>query len=267
MFTRLWRRFNKRLSRSLVPDSRRTVIQTRINGYTLLVLANEDVGRAIHFGRDFESLETRYLQTAIGTDSICMDVGANIGYFTMLMAKAARLGKVYAFEPAPLSASLLRASAELNRFENIEVIESAVGASDGEVAFTQSADSAYSSIRDTERRAVERVIRIPMTSLDSFIKSRSIQSVAVLKIDVEGAEGLVLDGSHALLSDIARRPRVILMELYDGNLSPYGTCASVIVDRMRAFGYTPYFVSETAELATFRAAALQSLYNVVFLAP
>jgi FkbM family methyltransferase len=195
-----------------------------------------------------------------------VDVGANVGYFTLLMGKNAPLGKVYAFEPIPLNASLLRASAELNGFENIEIIQCAVGASVGNAALSQSTDSAYSSILDTERKPVERLIRVPMVTLDNFVRDRLIKSIDVLKIDVEGAEGLVLQGSKSLLSDPERRPKLVLMELFDANLKPFDTCASAIIGTMRGFGYTPYFVDDAAQLVPFVEEALGTLYNVFFLA-
>lgn len=265
--TRIWRRAIRNLSRRFFPESPRKVIHTRINDYNLLVLANEDVGRAIHFGHSYESSETAYLRKIITPDTICLDVGANVGYFSMLMAALAYRGNVYAFDPLPLNAALLRASAELNDFKNIKIIESAVGASDGEVSLTQSTDSAYSSIRDTKRKAVERIIRVPMITLDTFITNYSIQAVDVIKIDVEGAEGLVLNGSRALLSDAVRRPRVILMELVEENLRSYDTCATAIIDIMRSFSYTPFFISSAAELTPFRMEKLEEFYNVLFLDP
>ena len=256
-----------RLSNFWIPSSRKTVVHSRINDCSLLVLANEDVGRSIHFGRSYEAAETKYLEGFISSTSICVDVGANIGYFTLLMGKVACQGKVYAFEPIPLNASLLRASVELNGFENIEIVESAVGALDGKISFSQSTDSAYSSIRDTERKPVEREISVSMTTMDTYVCHHRIQSIDVLKIDVEGAEGLVLEGSKALLSDPDRRPKLVLMELFDQNLVPFNTHASAVVDTMRGFGYTPFFVDDLAKLVPFNEEALVTLYNVFFLSP
>lgn len=264
---KIYRKLRKRLSRYWLRNSHRTVIHAHINDYDLLVLANEEVGRAIHFGHKYESPETKYLQGIITRHSICVDVGANVGYFTMLMAKGATAGKVYAFEPIPLNASLLRASLELNGFENVEVVESAVGEADGYVDLSQSIDSAYSSIRDTARKAVERVIHVPIARLDTFVRERSIQSIDLLKVDVEGAEGLVLLGSQALLDDALRRPSVVLMELFDENLSSYDTNSSTIIDTMKSHGYEPFFATEEGKLVPFRSDALDKLYNVLFLAP
>src|SRR5262245_3843816 len=109
------------------PKNKRRVIHSRINGYDLLVLANEDVGRSIYYGGSYEPAESKYLARRISRDSLCIDVGANVGYFTLLMAKVASAGSVHTFEPIPLNTSLLRASIELNGFTNIFVNQSAVG--------------------------------------------------------------------------------------------------------------------------------------------
>ncbi len=263
--SRIYRRVIKRISRYWLPDSKKKVIHTHVNGYELLVLANEEVGRAVHFGQRYESPETNYLQKIITSNSVCIDIGANIGYFTILMAKTAISGRVYAFEPIPLNASLLRASVELNELDNVEIIESAVGATDGQTTLSQSTDGAYSSIRNTARKAVERLIHVPITTLDTFVRERSLYSIDVLKVDVEGAEGLVLMGSQELLRDRKRKPRVILMELFDENLSSYDTSASALIDIIQGFGYTAFFVNNKVELVPFKSEGLDEFYNVMFL--
>lgn len=263
---RVWRRAIKRLSRVWLPSSRKTVAHSHINNYDLLVLANEEVGRAIHFGKNYEQAETAYMQKVIDPTSVCVDVGANVGYFAMLMAKNAYKGRVFAFEPIPLNAALLRASVELNGFSNVEIIECAIGDSDTEVTLSQSTDGAYSSLHDTARKSVERLIRVPMITLDSFVQSRSIPSIHVLKIDVEGAEALVIEGARTLLEDTAKRPSFILMELADMNLKYFNTNASAIVEKMHELGYIPYFVDNNTTLMPFRADALDTFYNVLFLA-
>jgi FkbM family methyltransferase len=240
-------------------------MQSRINGYSLLVLANEDVGRDILFIRSYEAGETQYLANFISRSSVCFDVGANIGYFTLLMAKHAPLGKVYAFEPIPLNAFLLRASIELNKYENIEVNCIGVGADSVDVTFTQSTDSAYSSIQDTERKPVERTFQVPMTTLDSFVGKRNITSIDLLKVDVEGAEGLVIQGSKRLLDDPNRRPRLVLMELFDDNLVKFNTGSSSIVETMIEFGYQAFCLNPDSELVPFDEQALGQVYNVFFL--
>lgn len=260
----LWKRIGRRLSFLIVPRNKRKIVHARINGYELLTIANEDVGRDILFAKKFEIGETTFIRRFLSHDATCVDVGANIGYFSLLMANGAPDRKIYSFEPIPLNAHLLRSSAALNSLENIEVIESAVGSTDGEVSFSQAIDSAYSSILDSRRKPVERLIRVPITRLDSFLATRSMPAVDFLKIDVEGAEELVIEGSIALMTDPSRRPKLVLMELFDKNLEAFGTNSMAIVNRMKKFGYTPFFVDETASVAAFEEARLKSTYNVFF---
>jgi FkbM family methyltransferase len=254
-----------RASRIWCPETTPKVVHTRINEYELLVLANEDVGRAISFSGSYEPAESKYLRKTISSDAICIDIGANVGYFTMLMAQAASRGCVHAFEPIALNAALLRASMELNGFTNIRINQCVVGDSDGVVSFSQSTDSAYSAIRDTQRKPLERTLTVPVTTLDGYLEREGIERVDVLKADVEGAEGLVVTGGSRLLSDEKRRPHVIMLELYDQNLQAFGSSVSTVQGKMQSLRYTPFIVNEEGELVPFRDELKARYYNVLFI--
>lgn len=262
--TRIWKRLVKKLSLLVVPKTRKKVLHTHINGYQILVLANEDVGRSIRFSCDYEPAETMFLTKFLSDDSICLDVGANVGYYTLLMAVHAPRGQVYAFEPIEINAALLRASTALNGLSNIEIIRSAIGATIGETRFSQSVDTAYSSLFATDRNPTEREISVQVTTLDQFVKEHSLSKIDVLKVDVEGAEGLVVEGAKLLLSDPARRPRLVLLELYQPNLAPFKTDVLSIVNLMVKVGYTPFFVSTSGGRVPFSTGALNEFYNVFF---
>lgn len=254
-----------RMSKLWCPESKRKVIHTQINGYELLVLANEDVGRQIHYRGYYEQAETVYLRKKIRPDSICVDVGANVGYFAMLMAQTAHSGSVHAFEPIALNASLLKASAVLNGYFNIHINQCAVGDTEGEVSFSQSADSAYSSMLDTDRKPLQQVITVPSLTLDGYLDQNQVPRVDILKADVEGAEGLVISGASGLLSDNKRRPDVILMELYDDNLKVFGSSVGLMVEKLQDFGYRPFVIDEQGEAIPFTDALKVNYYNVIFL--
>ena len=265
LLQRLVRSLRWRVSRLWCPATKRKVVHTRINGYDLLVLANEDVGRSIHFCGRYEPAETTYLYKVIRSDALCIDIGANVGYFTMLMAQAASAGSVHAFEPVVLNASLLKASVELNGFTNVHFNQCAVGDHVGVVSFSQSSDSAYSSIHDTGRKSLERILTVPIVTLDEYLDREGIERVDVLKADVEGAEGLVVAGASRLLSDERRRPYIILLELYDQNLHAFGSSVSIVVEKMQSFGYKPLVVNESGRMVPFSGELKARYYNVFFL--
>lgn len=266
LIDRLGQELRSRISLLTTPRSRTRVVHTQVNGYELLVRANEDVGRAIYHVGNFETLETRFLQSVIEPQSVCFDIGANCGYFAMLMAQRAPQGHVHAFEPLPLNAALLQASAVLNRFENITLNQSAVGNEDGHVTFVQAEDSAYSSMLDTARKGVAQRLEVPIVKLDSYCAAAGVARVDVLKADIEGAEGLMLDGATALLSDPMRRPTAMMIELYEPSLAIFGSSVSEIIERLTALGYRAATIQSDLTLAAFDPVRDAASYNIVFTA-
>src|SRR5262249_1044464 len=151
-------------------------------------------------------------------------------------------GQVHAFEPVPLNYHLLESNLIINGFGNVVVNRAAVTDVDGDVEFNIAGDSAYSSMLDTGRKPVLKKVRVPALTLDHYSAQRHIETVNFLKVDVEGAEELVLKGAAGLLSTPARRPRLVLLELYEAMLSKYGSGISRVVDCMEHFGYKPFVV-------------------------
>src|SRR5262249_12292488 len=151
-----------------------------------------------------------------------------------------------------------------NGLRNIVVNQSAVGNSQGEVSFTQSFDSAFSSIHDTQRRPFARTLIVPMTTLDEYVEQHEMKRVDVLRIDVEGTERLVVSGETRLLTDESRRPKLIMMELQDQNLQAFGITVNTVLDQMTTFGYEPFVVGEGGEVWTFNDKLMTRYCNVLF---
>ena len=260
---RFAQRLRSQASRISVPEGRVRIIHTRTQGFDLLVRANEDVGRAIHFARSFEPHETAFMRAVLRPDSVCLDVGANVGYFTMLMASVATRGTVHAFEPLPLNAALITASAALNGFRNIVLTTAAVGTTPGTVEFVEAVDSAYSSIHDTGRKGVGRRFEVPVVTLDAHVAAHALGPVDVLKVDVEGAEGLVVGGAARLLADPARRPATILIELFQPNLDGFSTSVGAIVETLLGHGYVASVLDRDGRQRSYDPAA-DNQYNLIF---
>jgi hypothetical protein len=83
-----------------------------------------------------------------------------------------------------------------------------------------------------------------MSTIDSYTETIGAGRVDILKVDVEGAEGLVLEGAGRLLADPEKRPRLILLELFEPNQKPFDLGVGEIVDLMRRRGYEPFVVLE-----------------------
>jgi FkbM family methyltransferase len=136
---------------------------------------------------------------------VCYDLGASIGYLSLLMARKAK--KVYAFEPAPHAASEIDRHAAANAMENIEVVTLPVSGDVREVRFTLTDAAFGSAINETETRWP--VLTLTTITLDMFAETHPAPDF--IKIDVEGEEGRVIEGARRLLA--TKRP-IICCELH-----------------------------------------------------
>jgi FkbM family methyltransferase len=130
------------------------------------------------------------LASALKPGDTAVDVGANIGAYTLFMAGlVGRTGRVVAVEPQPAVLARLRVNCGFNPDLNVDIAATALGDREGEAHFQlNSANQGESKLTASGLGA----IAVPLTTLEAAITSRGIERVAALKIDVEGAEPDVL---------------------------------------------------------------------------
>ena len=238
--------------------------QLTVNGYELLTWANEDIGKSLILTRRHEADEVHYFQKTIKEGAICFDVGANIGYYSMLFSQlSGTSGKVYAFEPLRRNSLAIELSAEINHFENIMIFHGVASKEEGFVNITiPEGDGAYAHISGREQ--VEQSFAVPSITLDSFVFQHSISRIDAIKIDVEGAELLVLQGAEKLLSDPGLRPRVLMVELVSDMLKTHSATIPMILDYMHRYSYNPYITSKNGELTPYTGNDFDKTFNVFF---
>jgi FkbM family methyltransferase len=148
-------------------------------------------------------------------DLTAYDVGANIGYVSLAMAKAmGQSGRVVAFEPLPANLVRLQANMALNPEGNrVQVVGAAVGAHNAQAAFMVHESGGMGKLQAAEGRQTEYVssITVEVISLDKWIMDGGGAPPGLIKIDVEGGEAAVLEGLSGTLN--SARP-TILIELH-----------------------------------------------------
>jgi FkbM family methyltransferase len=193
-----------------------------------------------------------------------VDVGANVGFYTLCLAKRASRGGIHSFEPVPLNYHVLALNILANRLANVVINNCAVGDANGEVDFCIARDSAFSSLIDTGRKAVIETTKIPMVTLDSYCSEHNLPRIDILKVDVEGAEPAVVRGARSLLTDPERRPRLIMLELFEPMLRQFGCTIEEMAALMRTYEYDA-FVFVEGQLVQFSESHHNRFYNVLFL--
>ena len=141
-----------------------------------------------------------------------VDVGANIGYFTLLAAKIVEDGHVYAFEPEQTNFDLLSKSVSVNDLPNVDIYQKAICDKDGQIRLYLS-DPAQPQSHSITFEEGKRSINVASTSLDSFWKSVGKPKIDFLKIHVGGAEATVLMGATELLQEA--KPLIVTMFVPD----------------------------------------------------
>jgi FkbM family methyltransferase len=147
----------------------------------------------------------RFLVAHLTLGDSFYDLGANVGYFTLMAAKlVGRTGYVRAYEPLPENAALLRGNVERNGFDQATVVEAAVAGEDGMARLKRGATSQEAALS----RAGD--IEVKVISLDRELE-RGARPPTLVKLDVEGAEHDALLGARRTLAE--HRP-IVLCELH-----------------------------------------------------
>jgi FkbM family methyltransferase len=170
-------------------------LQFRITGSS----RDESVPSAIQrSGGVYEPEVMNALQRIVRPDSICFDVGANLGTLSLVMAHLASRGKVYAFEPVPDTFAFLLENIARNRVANIEPVNAGCFSAPSELEFHYveefGAGSFLAPSGATDPR--EKRFKVQCVTLDAFVEERALPRLDVVKIDVEGAEQDVLVGAE-----------------------------------------------------------------------
>lgn len=198
------------------------------------------VGARIAVKRSYEPYITRLMRPLLQPGMVMVDVGANIGYYSLLAAeRVGPSGKVLAFEPGARSVMLLEQSARANKFSCIQTHQMAVADQNGELFFTMD-DSNGGIHRGEVDASAERVRAV---ALDDYLSAEP--RVDLVKVDVEGAEGLAVRGMAQLL----RRHRPVLFCEFTPAALPVrsGITAEAYLDLLREIGYQLRPIPHTAE--------------------
>lgn len=178
----------------------------------------------------------RALAQHLRAGDVFYDVGANVGFFTVLAARlVTESGHVYAFEPVPRNAALIRRNVRLNGLTNVTVVEQAVAraSGSGELRLARYAGgAALATVAPPPDTA--GVITVTLTSLDDVIRRAGYRAPRLVKIDVEGAEAEVLDGMSWTMREI--RP-LIVCEIDDEQPAAFRHKRVACEAILRAAGY------------------------------
>jgi FkbM family methyltransferase len=175
--------------------------------------------------------DPEFMRKYLTRDDVFVDVGANIGYLTIVAAMAVGpKGKVFSFEANPRIFEYLKRNVALNGLSNVTMRNCALGKTNGTADLLECpGDDSQSCVAHGKG-----AIAIPMISLDDALPHE--RTVALLKIDVEGYEKFVLEGARHLLSSVM----CVYFECATQNFSRYGYHCGSLLSLLERAGFTLY---------------------------
>ena len=208
----------------------------QVHGYKMFVLASyyDAVSPELLFGGGYEKYETTLFQELVTEGMNVIDIGANIGYYTLLAAKlVGERGKVFAFEPEPQNHALLLRNIEVNGYKNVTAVRKAAfdktGKAElhlGEYCGAHSLYQPYTNSPGT--------IAVDAISLDEYFEGKECP-INIIKIDVEGAEMTVLLGMPKIVKNNDNLK--IFTEFYPVGLQSSGFSAQEYWDKLVESGF------------------------------
>ena len=191
----------------------------------------------------YGEFETEIVKNEIKPNDVVLDVGAHIGYFTLLFAKlVGPEGKVFSFEPEPKNFELLTKNIEINNYENV-ITESKIVSDKNKTCtlYTFETSSGANRIYKPNENINVKPIEVDSISLDEYFKnSEFLKRIKFVKIDVEGAELLVLKSMKSIFQN--NNNIKLLLEFNPKFLLEIGSKSSDFFNLLHSESFSIFFI-------------------------
>jgi FkbM family methyltransferase len=239
---------NQRMQAAVMSHSETLIFKLHFSGVEIHYSIEDAYSKAWFLpryagGKLHEPALTKLLGEHLKSSACFADVGAHLGYYTCLAAKLNTKCRVYGFEMDALNYELLERNLRLNGCSNAQVACVAVTDKAGIERYQRLWHGPYSGLKLSAKSwssNVGEIISINSTSLDRFFEAHDCVP-DVIKVDVEGAETLVLDGMKDL---IAKRRPLLFIEVHPVELLSLGSC---VREFLAVLGQAEYHVFEVSD--------------------
>ena len=211
----------------------------QVQGHKMFLDSKDSLGVSIR--GIYNPLTTNLFRKEINKGEVVLDIGAHIGYFTLIAANlVGEEGKVFAFEPAPDNFALLKKNVEFNGYENVVPIEKAVSNKCGRTKlFLDERSTGNNTIYEPANAG--KSVEVDVITLDEFFKDYN-GNINFIKMDVEGAEPAVIEGMSRLLSK--NKKLKMVTEFSSNNLKRSGIVLQEYLKLLIKHGFKLFNIDE-----------------------
>jgi len=191
---------------------------------------------------EIEPSQTNLIKKLSNQECMFFDLGANFGWFTMVLSKlVGKSGRVYSFEADPFLVSILKENVKLNNLSNVSVQPFAISNRTGISKF--SLNESYDTRNQLDSIVhSENTINAKITSLDEFCKKENLGKVDFIKMDIEGSEPKALEGMRKIIID---NPHLkIITEFNQTAMTSVGSSPERFINLLQEAGFTTEEINE-----------------------
>lgn len=216
-------RYEAALRRAINDNYKREVTVEIISGIKMHLTLKDWVQQNLFINKYYELAETKFWISFLENKKSVFDVGANVGYFSLLASELVKKnnGVVHSFEPVSKTFSRLEYNVQLNNASNVILNKIALSSSDGVININVGNEDNWGMSSINQHEFLSGVTEKVVTqTMDDYVTKNNVQQIDAVKIDVEGSEFMVLKGMSNVLK--THRP-IILVEILDVNLNKAGS--------------------------------------------
>ncbi len=256
-------RLYKFLYQALLPQERIILVPVQEHKMYVDIGDMGDLTPALVSSGIHDKQMTEVIKSIITRGMVCLDIGAMIGYFTLIMARlVGEEGKIFAFEPSPHNFDLLVKNIAINGYDNITAVPKAVSNKNEktELFLDRINLGSHSLVTPGENTHTlgKDIIEVEAQTLDSLFRDYN-GKIDFVKIDAGGAETAVLEGMETIINQ--NKDLMIITQFQPGPLATFGSSSEEFQNRLIQYGFKLYDIDEKKHsLHPIDAASLRKEY-------
>jgi FkbM family methyltransferase len=224
-------------------------------GYSFRCDLRDAIAREVCFTGQYGPQETAVVKAILSAGMTFVDVGANWGYFTLLGANAVGgSGRVVSLEPHPVLFDVLQENVKRNSLAQVMTLKLAASNETGTVdliGYDEASQNRGTSRLVSNRNGCLPIFQARAITLDDLFAKLCLETIDLLKMDIEGAEGFALQGLVKSLSQ--HRIHRLIVELHPEQLAEHGKIAEDVIELLMTLGYQGWAIDHSRR-TTRRAA-------------
>lgn len=175
-------------------------------------------GQALLNDQIYEAQMSRVVSSLLNENDTFFDIGGNEAYFSVIASKKVKQGKVFCIEPQSRLIPVIQQNIMLNQCENVKVSRLALSKEAGstEIFLRPNTNTGSSSLFQVSKMSTVKE-SVPTERLDKYFETNQISKVRLMKIDCEGAEGLVIEGGRKVFEE--KKVEILALEYHPHVLS------------------------------------------------